>query len=401
MSSDLLPLPGVEKQVLAPASATNPKNTEGSGIVLRDGRVLLLWTQFLDIEALPAGERPPPSPLRRSPWSDDGYARIVGAESSDGGLTWSAPRVVADDRDALVNTMSPALTRLADGRLLLAYSWRSGGNHADNYGPCARRARISADEGATWSDPVRITPDDGTYHTGCHDRAWTLPSGRVLVQCHTNTMRGTGEGDRRYLKTVYIARSDDAGRSWQHSNRLTEPVAVGLNESCLAQRADGSLLMVLRSWRGQAFASESRDDGATWSEPKPAGFTAPDAPSYLTRIPGTDELLLIWNNNANPYPRQTLRLPADEHGPAREVPVRGHGVTRCPLLCAISRDGGRTWGLPRLLEGDINFEWGYPGVVWCGEHALVHYFRSPATGKGRSLVVARVPKAWFYAEEAA
>jgi sialidase-1 len=399
MSSELLSLAGVEKQVLAPATPANPKNTEGSGIVLRDGRVLLLWTQFLEVEALPAAERPPASALRRSAWSDDGYARIVGVESHDGGRTWSAPRVVADDRDAAVNTMSPALTRLADGRLLLAYSWRSGGNHADNYGPCARRARVSADEGATWSEPVRVTPDDGTYHTGCHDRAWTLPSGRVLVQCHTNTPRGSGEGDRRFRKNVYIARSDDAGRTWHYSNRLTEPVSVGLNESCLAQRADGSMLMVLRSWRGQAFASESHDDGATWSEPRPAGFTAPDAPSYLTRVPGTGDLLLIWNNNTNPYPRQVLRLPADDSGPAQEVPVRGHGVTRCPLLAAISRDGGRTWGLPRMLEGDINYEWGYPGVVWCGDHALVHYFRSPAAGKGRSLVVARVPQAWFYAED--
>jgi hypothetical protein len=75
--------------------------------------------------------------------------------------------------------MSPALARLKDGRLMLAYSWRSGGNHKDNYGPCARRARFSSDEGATWSAPVRITPDDGTYHTGCHDRAWSLPTSMI------------------------------------------------------------------------------------------------------------------------------------------------------------------------------------------------------------------------------
>ncbi|MBI4626344.1 MAG: exo-alpha-sialidase [Verrucomicrobia bacterium] len=388
---------GLERRLLRPLSPLNPKNTEGSGVVLKDGSVLLLWTEFMDVDLMPAKDRPPPSPLRRSPWSDDGYARISGIVSQDGGRTWGAPRVYADDADARVNTMSPALARLPDGRLMLAYSWRSGGNHKDNYGPCARRVRFSRDEGATWSDAVRITPDDGTYHTGCHDRAWALPSGRLLVQCHTNTPRFKGEGDQYYHKNVYIAYSDDGGATWKHSNRLTENVAVGLNESCVARRADGSLYMVLRSWRGQAFASGSTDHGATWSEPRPSGVIAPDAPTYLTRIPRTDDLLMIWNCNFN-LPKHTLRVPAVDGRAAVDVPLGGHATSRCPLLCAVSKDGGRHWGLPKVLENDINYEWAYPGVVFHGDHALVHYFRSPVVTRGRELMLTRVPIKWLYAD---
>jgi len=387
---------GLERQVLRPLSTLNPKSTEGSGILRKDDSILLLWTEFLDVNLLPEKDRPSFSPLRRSAWTDDGYARISGAISKDGGKTWSAPRVYADDTDAKVNTMSPAITRLKDGRLLLAYSWRSGGNHKDNYGPCARRVRFSSDEGATWSEPTPITPDDGTYHTGCHDRAWTLPSGRILVQCHTNTPIGTGEGDRYYKKHVYLAYSDDAGRTWKHSNRLTEDVSVGLNESCVVPRADGSLLMVLRSWRGNSFYSESRDEGATWSKPRPSGIVNPDAPTYLTRIPGTDDLLMIWNNNFN-LPKHTLRVPASNGRPAVEVPLGGHSTSRCPLLCAVSKDGGRTWGLPRTLENDINYEWAYPGVVFHGENIVFHYYRSPAITRGRELVVTVAPISWLYA----
>lgn len=391
---------GLERQVVRPLSAVNPKNTEGTGIVLRDGSLLLLWTEFLDVDRMPAGQRPPFSPLRRGPRTDDGYARISGILSRDGGRTWSGPRVYADDADAKVNTMSPALARLQDGRLMLAYSWRSGGNHPDNYGPCARRVRFSSDEGATWSDPVRITPDDGTYHTGCHDRAWVLPSGRILVQCHTNTLIPAAEardltGARRYRKTVYLAYSDDAGRTWQNTGRLTEKVEVGLNESCLAPRPDGSLVMYLRSWRGHAFMSESRDDGATWSEPRPSGIVAPDAPTYVTRLPNSTDLLMIWNCNFN-LPRHTLRVPAAEGRPALELPLGGHTTSRCPLLCAVSRDGGSTWGLPKVLENDINFEWAYPGVVFHEDTAIVHYFRSPVFDRGRELVVTRVPVKWLY-----
>jgi sialidase-1 len=276
-----------------------------------------------------------------------------------------------------------------------AYSWRSGGNHKDNYGPCARRVRFSGDEGVTWSAPTRITPDDGTYHTGCHDRAWVLPSGRILVQCHTNTARGTGAGDRFYHKTVYLAYSDDGGKTWKRTDHLTENVSVGLNESCLAARADGSMLMFLRSWRGNSFSSESRDDGATWSEPRPSGIVNPDAPTYLMRIPESDDLLMIWNSNYNPGPHQ-LRLPAQERHAARIVTLVSHATTRCPLLCALSRDGGRTWGLPKVLENDINYEWAYPGVVFHQDHALIHYFRSPVVTRGRELMLTRVPVSWFY-----
>jgi hypothetical protein len=93
--------------------------------------------------------------------------------SADGGRTWSARRVIVDDKDALVNCISPGLTRMADGRLLLAYSWRSGGNGASNYGNCAKMVRISSDEGRTWSERIRITPDNKEYHTGCRS-SYTL-----------------------------------------------------------------------------------------------------------------------------------------------------------------------------------------------------------------------------------
>lgn len=136
-------------------------------------------------DLLRAAERPPPSPLRRDPTSDDGYAGISCMTSADGGRTWSKPWVVVDDKDALVNCISPGITRMKDGRLLLAYSWRSGGNGATNYGNCAKMVRLSTDEGKTWSERTRITPDNSEYHTGCHDRAYTLADGRVMVQCHT------------------------------------------------------------------------------------------------------------------------------------------------------------------------------------------------------------------------
>ena len=304
---DLREIPGIKKQILAPSTAFAPKNSEGSAIHLKNGDILMLWTEFVDVEQLPESERPPQSAKRRAVNSDDGYARISGMISSDGGLTWSDPRVYVDDHDAEINCMSPAVTRMQDGRLLLAYSWRSGGNHVDNHGPCAKRVRISDDDGETWSDPIRITPDDGLYYTGCHDRAYTLASGRVLVQCHT-----LHPGAEKRMSN-FVAFSDDHGANWSLSNFVTEPIARGFEEASIVRRRDGNLLMIMRSWRGHAFYTVSKDEGATWSEAYPSGVISPAAPPLIVNLPDSNDLLLIWNPTY--------------------IPDAPHNLTRHPMLC--------------------------------------------------------------------
>lgn len=374
-SDDFRNIPGVEKQILVPTTAQSPKSSEAAAVHLKNGDILLMWTQFLEIDQLPENERPPYSPKRYAAISDDGYACVSAMRSSDGGRTWSAPYVVVNDRDAEVNCMSPALTRMADGRLLLAYSWRSGGNHVDNHGPCAKRIRISNDEGQSWSEPVQITPQDGGYHTGCHDRAYTLASGRTLVQCHT-----LHPGPVKQMSN-YVAYSDDYGQTWMLSNFVTEPVARGFEEASIVQRPDGSLLMIMRSWRGQSFYTESTDEGARWSDPYPSGVVTPAAPSLLTRLPDSDNLLLVWNSN--------------------HIPGAHHNLTRNPLLCAISKDGGQHWGLPKAIEINPDYQWSYPGVLFHDGYALLHYYRSHVQANGyRELVLARIPLDWFYDETA-
>jgi len=375
-------IPGVEKSFVVTATPVAPKHGEQTTLRLKDGRILLLWSEFIRTDLLPANERPPESPLRRDPTGDDGYARISGLTSADGGRTWSAPFVVVDDRDALVNCISPGLTRMADGGILLAYSWRSGGNGASNYGNCAKMVRISYDEGATWSERTRITPDNGEYHTGCHDRSYTLANGRVIVQCHTIFPPGVaqpGPDHRRTCMGTYYAYSDDHGKTWKRTEVMMDPLmgyAGRFEEASMVQRADGSLIQFIRNWHGQSFMSESVDNGTTWSEPKPSGVFSSLAPTYVTRIPDSSDLLMIWNPTWNPA-----------------EPISG---VRSVLACAISKDGGRTWGLPKALEIDPK-QWAeYPGVIFDGDHALVHYRVFPADRKRCDLVQARVPISWFY-----
>lgn len=67
-------------------------------------------------------------------------------ESSDGGRTWTKPRAIG------VWGLPSHLLRLRDGRLLMSYGYRRK--------PFGNQARVSADGGASWSEPVTIS-DDG------------------------------------------------------------------------------------------------------------------------------------------------------------------------------------------------------------------------------------------------
>lgn len=68
------------------------------------------------------------------------------SESTDGGRTWTAPHSIG------VWGLPSHLLRLKDGRLLMTYGYRRR--------PFGNQARVSSDEGTSWSEPMTIS-DDG------------------------------------------------------------------------------------------------------------------------------------------------------------------------------------------------------------------------------------------------
>jgi hypothetical protein len=178
---------------------------------------------------------------------------------------------------------------------------------------------------------------------------------------------------------TYFAYSDDDGRTWRRTEVMKDPLAGfggRFEEACLVQRADGSLIQFIRNWRGQSYLSESTDHGSTWNTPRPSGVFSSLAPTYVTRFPNRGDLLMIWNPTWNPDAR-----------------IAGQ---RTVLACAVSKDGGRTWGLPKALETNPELWSEYPGVTFDGDHALIHYRVFPADRKRCDLVQARVPISWFF-----
>jgi hypothetical protein len=334
-----------------------PRHSEASAVQLADGSILLLWCEF-------AGP------------SDNHGGHIAGLVSRDGGETWGERQVVVENAAGL-NVMSPAIRRLQNGDLGMVYSYRESTKRA------SRLFVRSGDEGKTWSAPVRL-PQEEPYQTGCHDRLTVLEGGRLVAPLHC-----THDWDAHHL-VVRTAWSGDEGSTWHLSAPLALPKVSDSGESgCIepdvAQRADGSLLMAIRTAMGTIFRAESHDGGETWSGLRSMEVVNPVAPALLRRIPNSADLLLIWNWHYDW--RERL------------------GGTRRPLACAISSDGGDTWPWSRrkILEDDPAWTYAYPSCLFLGESALVTYHVTPDKAAGeafshtRSLRAIRVPLAWLYA----
>ena len=73
------------------------------------------------------------------------FRETLQCESTDGGKTWTKPRSIG------VWGLPSFLSKLNDGRLLMTYGYRQA--------PFGNQARISEDEGQTWSEPLTISAD--------------------------------------------------------------------------------------------------------------------------------------------------------------------------------------------------------------------------------------------------
>ena len=108
--------------------------------------------------------------------------RIYKTLSSDGGMTWSDPEVIAKPWDA--HLCEPGLIRSPDGRRL-ATLLRENSRTRNSF------VIFSDDEGATWSRPTELP---GAL-TGDRHQARYAPDGRLFIAFRDTTLRSPTHGD--------------------------------------------------------------------------------------------------------------------------------------------------------------------------------------------------------------
>lgn len=343
-----------------PPSAQNCRNSEGDFALLKDGRILFVYSHYV-----------------KGKGGDHDPAHLASRVSKDGGRTWSAKSEIVVPNEGGMNVMSVSMLRLKDGLLALFYLRKN--SEAD----CRPVMRVSKDEGRTWEAPHVCVPDDETsYYVMNNCRATRLASGRLVLPLCAHEPKNGKIADMCGKLVCYV--SDDDGRTWRcgQSGFATFDASgarVTTQEPGVVELKDGRVLMYARTDRGRQWFYYSSDGCETWSTGEPGSLWGPCAPATVKRLSNGD-LFAVWNDH-EAHPEY-----------ARQGPKWSHGI-RVPLTVAISRDEGRTWIHRHRLEDNPKGWYCYIAVLEHQDNLLLGYCAEKMLRHSR---ITMVPVSWLY-----
>ncbi|KKK67268.1 hypothetical protein LCGC14_2955780, partial [marine sediment metagenome] len=271
--------------------------------------------------------------------------------SDDGGRTWTDPLPLkCQDGENLLGSDTPQLVRLPSGNLGMALRGKVTPGKESGYFDKFFESpfHVSTDEGKSWSSPGVFINPSNVYTRGessSVDGLLCLSDGRLVMPFDrvfgptprqekgwNETLFGEGmaTGWASKASFCYAYYSDDEGQSWHRSrNEVHACLDKGMGgsfpmgEPAIAELADGRLILIAWTPLGRMFRSYSTDRGETWLEAEPTDLAVRIGGALsLRRIPGSDDLLIIWC--------QLSRFESML------------GLNRHRLTCAISKDAGVT-----------------------------------------------------------
>jgi predicted neuraminidase len=242
--------------------------------------------------------------------------------SRNDGAGWSPPVEVANGLQSDGRRhpcWNPVLFQPSRGPLLLFY--KVGRNPREWWG----LARTSADQGRSWSGPVRLPAG---ILGPIRAKPVELAGGEVLA--------GSSTEDAGWVVHMERFRGGDdlaSADAWQRSDPLNDPKEFGAIQPTILAHSPSRLQVLCRSRQGVVTESWSEDAGRTWG--KMAATALPNPSAGIDAVRLTDgRLLLIYNPTTS--------------GRAR-------------LEIAVSADG-KTWDRAVVLE-DSPGEYSYPAMI--------------------------------------
>ena len=346
------PAPEIGRTVLTlMPGESNPRNSEGDFVQLKDGRLMFVYTKFV------GGS------------SDHDAAELVSRFSDDGGETWSGTDASVVANEAGWNVMSVSLLRLADGRIALFYLRKH------SLADCRPVVRFSSDEAASWGEATEIISDQEIgYYILNNDRVVQLASGRLVAPVALHNRPDWDQPDWRGEITCYL--SDDGGESWRRCRTMqkghdVEGRRIMAQEPGVVMLRDGRLLLWVRTDAGEQYRAYSSDSGETWTELEPMGIASPRSPASIERVPSTGNLLLVWNDHSS-------------------VPLADRKA-RTPLSVAISKDEGESWLPARVMHADPEGWYCYTAIEFIDDQILLGYVAG-RQAPGKHLSTTRITK---------
>jgi predicted neuraminidase len=221
---------------------------------------------------------------------------------------------------------NPVIWQAPDHRVWLFFVVRPGATWSTS----RIGAKISTDQGHTWSDTFMVTYEAGTM---VRSRPITLSDGHYLLPIYHET-GANPDWTAPDTGSIFL-RFNPTTREWSHSNKVLS--RLGNLQAAVVELDPGHLLALCRRGGdyepgndGYVVRTESTDGGKTWRPGVETEFPNPNASVELIKL-RSGTLLFIYNHSMN---------------------------ERTPLRAVASTDGGRTW--PRqldLADGDGSFSY--------------------------------------------
>ncbi len=193
-----------KKELNAFLTVAKSNDKEGRVAMVRTNDGGLNWELVSWIGQEPEGFDIMPSSLRLSPTelitvirtrTEHRQDLLTSYLSEDNGKTWEKLK------DSVADTgrggSPPALVKMKDGRLALAYIYRSGYGSRVNI-------RFSSNNGRSWSDEIILRCCDGANWDAGYPRMVQRPDGKLVVIYYWNNANQEGSKPYRYIASTIV-----------------------------------------------------------------------------------------------------------------------------------------------------------------------------------------------------
>ena len=226
--------------------------------------------------------------------------------------------------------------------------------YADQYSPASGEfIRVFYANGGVYALRTEGGLDGGRTIVKIDNQAGIMNKPPIFIRGGKRVISGAHRMDR---SGAFVYYSDDDGRSWKISQKVSVPLHQGGGvhqgirwnhgavEPTIVELKDGRLWMIIRTSQDRHYQSFSNDGGETWSEAVPSPFYGTITMPTLYRM-GDGRLLFFWSNTT-PLPEM-----GNSNGVWEDV-----FTNRDAVHVAISEDDGKTWKGMRelLLNGQRN-----------------------------------------------